>query len=102
MDFLFSDKGGRAGSKRRNVASRRGKYSKPKSAYPDKKSYKSRTHTPKELTKAYSNLTREIKKIEDEREQFFLMCLDDFIWEEEMRRQEELRMEEEMIENVDY
>ena len=48
MDFPFSDKGGRAGSKRRNVASRRGKYSKPKSAYPDKKSYKSRPQTPKE------------------------------------------------------
>ena len=94
IEKLFSEKGGRSGSKSKANRSRRGKYSQVE--YTKKISFKPVVDEPKVLTKAYSKLGKELKKIGDFYD--WLSFLDDILWEEYLRSVyvEGVRREEEV------
>lgn len=91
---LFNTRGGRAGKKNKGIATRNGKYYERR-MHADKRRGTKTVDLPKEMTKAYSRLTRQLDRIEkEEQEHLSRLCEQYDMYLEEQYREEKRREEE--------
>ena len=93
-EHLFAEKGGRSGKVNKAAArGRNGKYHIAEK-YADKRPYRQRTETPKELTKAYSRLGKRLRDIENMRQEEEEEYLNDYLIELYQQREERREFED--------